>query len=396
MPIWSRNMTVPTCTNLLRGAACRPGSGLRAVVAVLLICSWCCAFDTTSAPAQNAPSPGPWALYIEAAADAQGDGDLAAAEALLTAANDFAEKSEGRESLRASITRLLLTATYADLNLMDAARAVPNVRINLGDLDASFLPVTRMLSRLGDTYYARWQRFPAAPPTEDERTRKAVMLELAARFARVEGAFQQKLLPPDDQRIATTLLFLGRILRIQGKLDEAIEQLEKANAIWDNISSKRDLFARASEEAALFPRALSRQTAQGLIETKLQLAFFYLLDGLRHQDEKDDKRATERFTESERLILDTFKEFGAFWPDHPTSGMLNFRLADLYSVWKDKAQEAEPAYQRSLAIYEAANGPASDNAQFVARELADFLRKAGKEDAAKEIEQRYGLKTPAP
>jgi tetratricopeptide (TPR) repeat protein len=382
-------MTAPVFTKLFRSPR-GDGSRARAITAALAVALWC--YGPAGARAQGNPNPGPWTLYIDAAAEAQSNGDLVAAEALLKSAIDFADKSEGAQSLRASISRLLLASTYADLNQAESARAVPNVRINLGDLDSTFLPVTRMLNRLADTYYARWQRFPASPATEDERTRKAVVLESAARFLLVEWAFQQKLLPADDERTAITLHYYGRILQLQGKLDDAIEQLEKANAIWDKISSKKDLYALASEEAALFPQALSRQKAQGLIDLKVRLAFFYLLDGAKHQDEKDDKRATERFVESEHLLFDTLKDFSEFWPDHPISGMLNFRLADLYSVWKDKAQEAEPAYRRSLAIYEAANGAANDNTLFVARELATFLRNSGKEDAAKAVEQRYGLK----
>jgi tetratricopeptide (TPR) repeat protein len=371
----------------------RPSSA-RSLVAVLLTCFCCYCVSRATAGAGGPPNASPWTLYIEAAAETESMGDLAAAVALLNAANDLAD-AEGRESLRASITRLLLASTYAEANQMEQARAVPAIRINLGEVDASFLPVVNMLSRLADAYFVRWRQYPATPGTEEERARKEILLESVARFYLVESAFQQKLLPADDERTAVTLDHYGDVLMLQGKLDAAIAALEKASDIEDKISAKEDLFARTKEETTLFPDALSRQKSQAQIDIKLDLAYVYLLQGAQDQDEKNEKGAAERFAESERLIQEMLGQFGGLWLNHPRAGLLNRRLAEVYEEWKDKNHEAEPTYRRALAIYESANGPAHDQTRRVARELASFLRTSGKEEAAKEVEQRYGLTSQA-
>jgi hypothetical protein len=273
-------------------------------------------------------------------------------------------------------------------------RAMTNIHINVQEVDASFLPITRMLGRLADVYYKRWSNFPENPATEAERNQKEVALQSAGRFALVELAFQQKILRKDDQRIANTLRFYGQVLRKQNQLGEAIEQLEKANEIWDRIASTRDLFAAANEEAALFPSAPSRQKADGMLTVKNDLAVYYLVDGmrLRNAKEKDEEGAKARFAAAERLLLESLGEYGTFWPDHRQTGDLNFALGTLYRFWAEKKAGAEGYYRRALAIHEAADGSADETVRQLAGDLAGFLREEGNENAAAEIEQRYDLK----
>lgn len=366
----------------------------RDAVALLLGCLWLVSFVIPGRAAESPPSPNPWGLYIDAAAEAQSNGDLVAAEALLQSANDVAERIDGRHSLRASLTLMLLASAYADLKKFDTARVVPDIKIDLAEVDASYLPFTRLLQRFVAGYRKRWNELPANPTTENDRKRKVTLLESAARFSMVEIAFQKKILPPDDERIANALYDYALILKDQDKLSQAIEQLKQADIIWDQIASKRDVFALANEEAALFPPGLARQKADRMLEVKKRLALYYLLDGMALQDGGDDRSATERYADAERLLLNTLSQYNAFWPNHPTTGYVNFLLARVYTFWTDKKSMAEVPYRRALAIYEAANGADDNDVTFIAGDFAGYLRHVGRKDAALEIETRYGLNRP--
>ncbi len=76
-----------------------------------------------------------------------------------------------------------------------------------------------------------------------------------------------------------------------------------------------------------------------------------------------------------------------YWPEHPNVAQSLNNLATLYQA-QGKYAEAEPLYQRSLAIWEKALGAEHPNVAAGLKDYADLLRKTGRGTEATEMEAR--------
>ncbi len=77
----------------------------------------------------------------------------------------------------------------------------------------------------------------------------------------------------------------------------------------------------------------------------------------------------------------------ALGPNHPGVATDLNNLAELYRT-QGKYAEAEPLYQRALAIYEKALGPEHPNVATSLENYADLLREMGRNEEAAEMEAR--------
>ncbi len=78
------------------------------------------------------------------------------------------------------------------------------------------------------------------------------------------------------------------------------------------------------------------------------------------------------------------QEFG---PDHPTTATFLNNLAGLYQA-QGRYAEAEPLYQRSLAIVEKALGPEHPHVATALENYAALLRETERENQAEAMEAR--------
>jgi tetratricopeptide (TPR) repeat protein len=348
-----------------------------------------------AAPAAGEPAKSAWQTYIEAAATAHSRSDFVSAEALLKAALDLAEKQDP-DGIRPPLTRLVLQFTYADLNQMEMVQRIGPIRIDIGKVDQGFLPLTKLFHRLGDVFYRRWQKFPANPPTEE------VTLEYAARCLRVEIALQKKLFPQSrlsvDQVIAmaNALRLYADVVEKQGtkgSLDEAVEQLEQANQLWENFRLENDLLIAVSQQASVLPRSVTQEGLDNFVAVKNRLGLFHRWKAESLQKDNKLAEAAAAFARAESLHLEVLKYFERDWPDHSTTGFHYFRLGQIYAAWNERFAEAEAAFLRALAIYEAVEAPRNADLVFIVKTLAAYLRKAGQPERARELELRFGIES---
>ncbi len=93
------------------------------------------------------------------------------------------------------------------------------------------------------------------------------------------------------------------------------------------------------------------------------------------------------YAEAEKQWLAALQEAENFGPEDPRLATSLFALGSLYHA-QGKYAEAEPLYQRSLAILEKALGPEHPNVANGLENYAGLLRQTGREDEAAEMEAR--------
>ncbi len=93
------------------------------------------------------------------------------------------------------------------------------------------------------------------------------------------------------------------------------------------------------------------------------------------------------YPEAEKQWVAALEEAESFGPEDPRLPESVNNLAVLYQVIGQYA-EAEPLYQRALAIWEKALGPEHLNVATSLENYANLLRKTGREEEAAELETR--------
>jgi hypothetical protein len=141
------------------------------------------------------------------------------------------------------------------------------------------------------------------------------------------------------------------------------------------------------------PRSVTFPWLDDLLDVKRRLAIFNRWSGENLEASNKHAEAVTAFAKAEELYLEALKYFANDWPDHRETASVMFYLAEVYAVWNERFADAEDLYRRSSAIYEATEEPRSSNTLFIAKRLAAYLRKAGKEQAARELEEHYGIKS---
>ena len=94
-----------------------------------------------------------------------------------------------------------------------------------------------------------------------------------------------------------------------------------------------------------------------------------------------------RYAEAEEQFLAALKEAENFGPEDLRLARSLNELARLYHA-EDKYAEAEPLYQRSLAIWEKTLGPEHPNVATSLENYAALLDKMGREEEASSMEAR--------
>ncbi len=349
-----------------------------------------------STPASAQQADDLWQTYIGAAANADDRNDAVSSEALLRAALDVALATDP-DGLRPPLTRLLLQFAYADLNQLDEAQKMGNLRIDLTKAEPGLLSLTRQYHRLATTFYNRWSKMPDSPPTEQARTAKTLTLEYAVRCLRVEVALERKLLPQrmtfdQMQMVANAEALLGEVLRIQGNIDESVSFLEEADQRREQFRTESEILQAASQQLSMLPRKASPQGLDDVFWTKYELGLSYLFKGENLWDEKKQAEAERAFGQAETMIKNAIGYIEPEWPNHSLTATGYFLLGRLYTVWPARFAEAEPALRRTLEIELTISGPHGGNVKVAVTTLAAFLRKMGHEDRAQQLEAQYDFR----
>ncbi|MCH8267055.1 MAG: tetratricopeptide repeat protein [Acidobacteria bacterium] len=93
------------------------------------------------------------------------------------------------------------------------------------------------------------------------------------------------------------------------------------------------------------------------------------------------------YAEAEKQFLAALQEAENFGPEDPRLATSLNNLAVVFRA-QGKYEEAEPLYQRSLAIDEKALGPEHPKVATTLENYADLLRKTGRENEASSMEAR--------
>ena len=329
---------------------------------------------------------------MDAAVEANLNEDFVTAEALLKAALEVAQQVDA-SGPRPVLSRLLLQLVYADLDKLDQAHQMGNLRLDVSTFEQVLLPFARTLDRLANRYYTRWRELPN---TEENRQKRSLRLAQAERSMLLKWAIQNKLLLESGASLATTIGFHGMILEKQGKLADAIAKYEAALKIWNEVE-ERDKRLIVGSQFSLFAGRTSRASEQpdDPLTMKILLARAYMWDGENQLEKKKDAEAAAAFKRAEPMFLDITRLVEQLWPTHPRTANNYSYLGNLYFLQRRYADSAA-AYRRSLDIYEVQEGAQSDNTRYVVVRLAKVLRSDGRESEAVELETRYPAKAAGP
>ena len=141
-------------------------------------------------PAAAQSQSHPWQTLMDAAVEANLSEDFVTAEALLKAALEVAQQVDAGGP-RPVLSRLLLQLVYADLDKLDQAHQMGNLRLDVSTFEQVLLPFARTLDRLANRYYTRWRELPN---TEENRQKRSLRLAQAERSMLLKWAIQNKLL----------------------------------------------------------------------------------------------------------------------------------------------------------------------------------------------------------
>ncbi len=343
-------------------------------------------------PAAAQSQSHPWQTLMDAAVEANLSEDFVTAEALLKAALEVAQQVDA-SGPRPVLSRLLLQLVYADLDKLDQAHQMGNLRLDVSTFEQVLLPFARTLDRLANRYYTRWRELPN---TEENRQKRSLRLAQAERSMLLKWAIQNKLLLESGASLATTIGFHGMILEKQGKLADAIAKYEAALKIWNEVE-ERDKRLIVGSQFSLFAGRTSRASEQpdDPLTMKILLARAYMWDGENQLEKKKDAEAAAAFKRAEPMFLDITRLVEQHWPTHPRTANNYSYLGNLYFLQRRYADSAA-AYRRSLEIYEVQEGAQSDNTRYVVVRLAKVLRSDGRESEAVELETRYPAKAAGP
>jgi tetratricopeptide (TPR) repeat protein len=324
-----------------------------------------------------------WDTYMTAAAAANQQNDFRNAVVLLNSAVQLAQQM-GPEEPRILLSRMMLLLTYVDLNDRESvAKLAPlTSRFDLTRIDGSLLPGSRILGKIGMTYYGRWKRASDSP--------NRLYLAEAERCMLLQWAIQQKVLPKQDLDFARTLTSYGAVLSFAGKLDDAAKKFQQALEAWkaheEFISQREENSKRYSVSTRIGPRL--DQVSEEPLGVLGGLAVAYKELGDQYGKSSREQEASAAYAQSEALWIQLLKAWGSTWPNHQTVASAHSWVADLYRQ-NTKYTKAREHYEKSLDLYEALEGPRGPNVLYVAEALAGLLRKMNHERKAQELEQRY-------
>jgi tetratricopeptide (TPR) repeat protein len=349
----------------------------------------------TGAPASAqpaaSPAPSPWQTLMSAAAEASSNEDYVTAEALLNAALEVALKVDPRGP-RPVLSRLMLQLTYADLDKMEMSQRLGSLRLDVATLDPTLLTFATTLNRLANRYYDRWKVLPVQTNDEAIRKRKSLLLAESERCLLIKWAIQNKLLPPSDSALASTIGFHGLVFEKQGKLPDAIAKYEAAVKIWNEAEDRHKRLMLSSTQFSLFSGrgAGVVETTDDPVSVKSLLGRAHMWTGEEHLEKKKEDEAVAAFRRAEPIFLEIIRYFDQVWPDHPRTAIFHSHLGNLYGLQR-RFPDSIVAYRKSLTIYDTHEGGASENTRFVVQRLAKILRNDKKDQEAAELEARYGL-----
>ncbi len=107
----------------------------------------------------------------------------------------------------------------------------------------------------------------------------------------------------------------------------------------------------------------------------------------RYIDAGTEAYQQANYAEAEKQWTDALREAEKFGPEDPRLATSLNNLGELYRL-QGKYAEAEPLYQRSLAIWEKALGPEHPDVAMVLENYAGLLRETGREEEASSMEAR--------
>ncbi len=107
----------------------------------------------------------------------------------------------------------------------------------------------------------------------------------------------------------------------------------------------------------------------------------------RYNDAGREAYQQGRYAEAEKQFIAAHEEAKKFGPEDPRLATSLNKLAELHYT-QGQYPEAEPLYQRSLAIREKALGPEHPDVATSLENYADLLREMGREEEAAELEAR--------
>jgi tetratricopeptide (TPR) repeat protein len=345
-----------------------------------------------AAPAAAQASRQPWQILMDAATEANLSNDFVTAEALLGAALELAQQTDPNGP-RPVLSRLMLQLIYADLGKPELSQRLGSLRLDVATFDPTLLLFAGTLDRLANKYYDRWAALRDAGNSEEIRNKRGLLLAESERCALLKWAIQNKLLPPTDVALATTIAFHGLIFEKQWKLADAIAKYETAVKIWDAAEDRRKRLMTSSAQFSLFSGRGSGASDQtdNPISVKLLLARTHISIAEDHLEKKKQPEADAALKRAEPLLVGMITLFEQVWPSHPRTAVFHSQLGNLYFL-QGRHPESMAAFRKSIAIYEGSEGSKSDNTRYVVQRLAKVLRAADRESEAAELEERYGVK----
>ena len=325
-----------------------------------------------------------WNDYVDAAATAIRETNYTNALVLLKSALQTAEELPP-EDPRRTFTRQIMWFVYREMGQDDEASKVLSTatRLDVSKFDASLAPFSNTLDRLANTFYERY----------DSKKKGDPHYVLSERCLLLESAIRQRALPKSDTRTASTLGFFGLVLMKQYKLEDAAKRFEEALDLWE-AQAKR-VAGLGESRISLFQVEASDMEGRGdnPIVSAILLARTYRWMGDDLKEKKETQKSAEMYQKAERRYKDVLQAWEAAWPIHRNTARASGELGTLYLA-QERYALAEPALRKSLAMFEAVEGPDGTDLPYFAGELAKVLRKNNHASEADAIERRFKVKKP--
>ena len=352
--------------------------------------------------------PDLWQTYMSAAARANSSGDFETKAVLLARALDVAQshRAHNLRPMLTTLTKIPLMLAYVEQDkeaLWKPIAEAGTFRLDVGPLDMSMKPFIFTARRFGNAYDDRWRRNQREPGFK-QRAR----LYGAEHLLRVEAAFRKKLMPENETGLAEAQALLGMVIARRSAQDsqepfrEAIGYFETVQQRRSRIDAVTRRFSVARDDADVTVDDGANLESNQFFAMTLAMRNILAVaeDSLTKKDLKSFQSAIAAANDLRVEITRATSRIRSSWPRSPTFGQIAVYSAWMYSaqykgtkldpkLFPDSFAQGKAAFEEALSIYGYNYGPTSELVRTVARDFANLLRTAGRNDEAAELEKRY-------